>query len=58
MNDLDDTALRQELDRISKRVEDIMGKVDALYPPQNQSEPSEDDSTPASEDDSNVNDSA
>lgn len=58
MNDLDDTALRQEIDRISKRVEDIMEKVDALYPPQHQSEASEDASTPASEDDSDKHDLA
>lgn len=53
MSDLDDTALKQELDRISKRIVDIMDKVDALYPPQHPSEATEDSSTSAPGSDAN-----
>ncbi|MFZ7124738.1 MAG: hypothetical protein ACOWWM_01100 [Desulfobacterales bacterium] len=42
MNDLDDSDLKQELDRISKRIEGIMDKVDAIYPPQHASGDAED----------------
>jgi hypothetical protein len=45
MDDLEDAALKREIDRISGRVKDIMDKVDALYPPQKTVE--EDDAPPA-----------
>lgn len=34
MTDLDEAALKAEIDQISKKIEAIMKKVDHLYPPQ------------------------
>ena len=34
MTDLDDTALKAEIDRISSKVDAIMQKVEELYPSQ------------------------
>ncbi len=38
--DLDDTALRAEIDRISDKIDDIMKKVNRLYPQQELKSPS------------------
>jgi hypothetical protein len=34
LNDLDETALKAEIDRISQQIDAILQKVDRLYPPQ------------------------
>jgi hypothetical protein len=34
MTDLDDAALKNEIDQISEKIDAIMNKVDQLYPPQ------------------------
>jgi len=34
LTDLDETALKAEIDRISQQIDAIMKKVDRLYPPQ------------------------
>jgi hypothetical protein len=51
MTDLDDKTLIQEMDRISQRIKDIMDSVDALYPPQQCGEATEEPSTAAPEGD-------
>jgi hypothetical protein len=33
-SDLDETALKAEIDRISQQIDAILKKVDRLYPPQ------------------------
>jgi len=34
LSDLDETALKAEIDRISQQIDAILKKVDRLYPPQ------------------------
>jgi hypothetical protein len=34
MRDLDEAALKTEIDQISKKIDAIMKRVDRLYPPQ------------------------
>jgi hypothetical protein len=47
MKDLDEAAIKAEIDKITQQVDDIMKRVEELYPPENR--PPDSDSPPAPE---------